>query len=125
MTPQEKILYHQIHAAKLLTDWSTGLLALYFFWRHDFVAAVMTALIPAMVVSSLLIKFANLERQRASRFGHYVQRYMTRTMEALRLVGYIIMAAGAWYHALFFIGLGLLIVLGAWLNGVASGQSSK
>jgi hypothetical protein len=61
MTPKEKILYHQIHPLKLLTDWSTGLLALYFFWRHDFVAAVMTALIPAIVVSSLLIKFANLE----------------------------------------------------------------
>jgi hypothetical protein len=49
---------------------------------------------------------------------------MTRTMEALRLVGFIIMAAGAWY-ALFFIGLGLLIILGAWLNGIASAQSSK
>jgi hypothetical protein len=125
MTPKEKYLYHQIHPVKLLTDWSTGLLALYFFWRHDFVAAVMIALIPAMVVSSLLINFGNLERQRASRFGHYVQRYMTRTMEALRLAGYIIMAVGAWYHALFFIGLGLLIVLGAWLNGIASGQTSK
>jgi hypothetical protein len=125
MTQQEKHLYHQIHPLKLLTDWVAGLLALYFFWRHDFVAAVATALIPAMVVSSLLINFANLERQRASRFGHYVQRYMTRTMEALRLVGYIIMAAGAWYHALFFIGIGLLIILSAWLNGIASGQSSK
>jgi hypothetical protein len=85
----------------------------------------MIALIPAMVVSSLLINFANLERQRASRFGHYVQRYMTRTMETLRLVGYIIMAAGAWYHAPFFFGLGLLIILSVWLNGIASGQSSK
>jgi hypothetical protein len=85
----------------------------------------MTALIPAIVVSSLLIKFANLERQRASPFGHYVQRYMTRTMEALRLVGYIIMALGAWYHALFFIGLGLLIILGAWLNGTLKGYPIK
>jgi hypothetical protein len=125
MTQQEKYLYHQIHPLKLLTDWTAGLLALYFFWRHDFVAAVLIALIPAIAVSQLLINFANLERQRASRFGHYVQRYMTRTMEALRLVGYIIMAAGAWYHALFFIGLGLLIILSAWLNGIASGQSSK
>jgi len=80
---------------------------------------VAIALIPAIVVSQLLINFANLERQRASRFGQYVQRYMTRTMEALRLAGYIIMAAGAWYHAMFFIGLGLLIILGAWLNGIA------
>jgi hypothetical protein len=39
MTPKEKILYHQIHPLKLLTDGTTGLLALYFFWRHDFVTA--------------------------------------------------------------------------------------
>ena len=43
---------------------------------------------------------------------------MTRTMEALRLVGFIIMAAGAWYRAPFFIGLSLLIILGAWLDGI-------
>ena len=125
MTPQEKYLYHQIHPLKLLTDWVTGLLALYFFWRHELFAAVATALIPPVVVSWLLITLANLERQRASRFGHYVQRYMTRTMEALRLVGYIIMAAGAWYHAPFFIGLGLLIILSAWLNGTLTSHTPK
>jgi hypothetical protein len=125
MTPPEKYLYHQIHPVKLLTDWSAGLLSLYFFWRHDFVAAAAIALIPAIFVSWMLIRFANLERQRASRFGHYVQRYMMRTMEALRLVGYIIMAAGAWYHAPRGIGLGLFVILGAWLNGIIFGQSSK
>ena len=44
MTPQEKYLYHQIHPVKLLTDWVTGLLALYFFWRHELVAAAAIAL---------------------------------------------------------------------------------
>jgi hypothetical protein len=63
--------------------------------------------------------------QRASRFGHYVQRYMTRTMETLRLVGFIIMALGAWYHAPGVIGIGLILILSAWLNGIASRQSSK
>jgi hypothetical protein len=125
MTPKEKILYHQIHPLKLLTDWVTGLFALYFFWHHQICAAVATALIPPVVVSWVLIKFSNLERQRASRFGQYIQRYMTRTMEALRLVGYIIMAAGAWYHALFFIGLGLLIILGAWLNGIFASHAAN
>jgi hypothetical protein len=87
LTPQEKYLYHQIHPVKLLTDWSAGLLSLYFFWRHDFVAAAVIALIPAVVVSWMLIRFSYLERRRASRFGHDVRRYMIRTMEAPRLVG--------------------------------------
>jgi len=122
MTTQEKYLYHQIHPLKLLTDWITGLLSLYFFWRHQLLAAVAIALIPPIVVSGLLIKFGNLERQRVSRFGHYVQRYMTRAMEILRLVGYIIMADGAWYHAPWTIALGLCIILFAWLNGIILGH---
>jgi hypothetical protein len=118
MTPQEKYLYHQIHPLKLLTDWSTGLLALYCFWRHELLIAAAIALIPPIIASWLLMKFANLERQRASRFGHYVQRYMTRAMETLRLVGYIMMAAGAWYHEPWMIVFGLATILGAWLNGL-------
>ena len=34
MTLQPKILYHQIHPAKLLTDWAAGFAALYFFWER-------------------------------------------------------------------------------------------
>src|SRR5712692_2174939 len=75
MTLQEKHRYHQIHPLKLLTDWSTGLIALYVFWHHQLIAAASIALIPPVVASWLLIKFANLERQRASRCGHYVQRH--------------------------------------------------
>src|SRR6266851_9315493 len=122
MTSQEKYLYHQIHPLKLLTDWSTGIISLYFFWHHHFFAAVAIALIPPIVASSLLIKFANLEGQRASRFGHYVQRYMSRAMETLRLLGFVVMAAGAWSHAPWIIGVGLCIILFAWLNGIFLGH---
>ena len=125
MTPDEKQLYHQIHPLKLLTDWSTGLLALYFFWRHELATAALIALIPPILVSSLLIKFVNLERQRASHFGHYIRRYMTRAMETLRLVGYIMMAAGAWYHEPWSIVFGLATILGAWLNGTVAGHPTK
>ena len=125
MTPEEKHLYHQIHPLKLLTDCSTGLLALYFFWRHQVITASAIALIPPVVVSWFLIKFANLEGQRASRFGHYVQRHLTRAMETIRLAGYVIMALGAWYHALGVITLGLAIILGAWLNGIVAGRSAR
>jgi len=71
-----------------------------------------------------LIKFANLEGQRASRFGRYVQRYMTRGMETLRLVGYGV-GLGAWYHAPWIIALGLCIILFAWFNGIILGHPAK
>ncbi len=34
---REKQLYHQIHPAKLFTDWSAGFIALYFLWQHNLV----------------------------------------------------------------------------------------
>ena len=43
MTQQEKYLYHQIQPLKLVTDWSTGLLALYFFWLHQIIANIIIA----------------------------------------------------------------------------------
>jgi hypothetical protein len=125
MNPQEKYLYHQIHPAKLLTDWITGVISLYFFWRHDVLAALAIALVPPVVASFLLIKFANLEKQRASRFGHYVQRHMPRSIEALRLLGYVAMAVGAWYHAPWVLIAGLIMILGAWLNGLLHRGTSR
>jgi hypothetical protein len=43
---------------------------------------------------------------------------MTKTMEMLRLVGHVLMALGAWHHALGVIALGLFIFLSAWLRAV-------
>ena len=122
MTTEEKTLYHQIHPVKLLTDWITGLASLYFFWRHQLVAGAVIALAPPVIASWLLIRFANLEKQKSSRFGIYVRKYMTRTMEMLRLLGYILMALGAWHHTPWIIALGFFMILGAWLRGLFFSQ---
>jgi len=45
MTLQEKVLYHQIHPLKLITDWGTGLAALYLFWQHALFGALLLALV--------------------------------------------------------------------------------
>jgi len=34
METREKVLYHQIHPAKLLTDWGTLPIALYLLWQR-------------------------------------------------------------------------------------------
>jgi hypothetical protein len=44
---------------------------------------------------------------------------MTRPLEALRFVGLGFMALGAWYHVLWLIPFGLVVILLAWLRGVA------
>jgi hypothetical protein len=115
---QEKSLYHQIHPIKLLTDWSAGLIALYLLWQHDLVAALVVACVPSILVSLTIVRFANLEKYEQSRFGRYIRKYMTRSMEALRMAGYVVMAVGAWFHLACLIPLGLLCTLWGWLWGV-------
>jgi len=50
MTLQEKSLYHQIHPTKLFTDWSMALIALYPFWHHHLIIALLIAFVPSMIV---------------------------------------------------------------------------
>jgi len=71
-----------------------------------------------MLVSFILIRFANLEHYKDTRFGKYIRRYMTRPVEITRLAGYALMALGAWYQFVWLIPLGLLIIVLAWLRGV-------
>jgi hypothetical protein len=115
---QEKSLYHQIHPIKLLTDWSAGLIALYLLWQHNLVAALVVACVPSIFVSLIIVRFANLEKYEQSRFGRYIHKYMTRSMEVLRMAGYVVVAVGAWFHLGCLIPLGLLLTLLGWLRGV-------
>jgi hypothetical protein len=98
MTAQEKFLYHQIHPAKLFVDWSTGLAALYPLWRHELLLAIFIGIVPSLITSLALVRFAHLEKYKESRFGRYISRYMTRAVEMLRSAGYALMAIGAWFH---------------------------
>jgi hypothetical protein len=118
LTLKEKTLYHQIHPAKLLTDWIAGIAALYPLWQHQLLAALLIVLVPPLIASVLLMRFANLEKYKQSPFGRYVRRYMTHAVEAVRLSGYIAMALGAWYHVLWLIPVELLVVVVAWLRGM-------
>lgn len=120
MSFKEKILYHQIHPVKLTIDWLAGLTALYFFWEHDLITALLVAVVPPLLISLFLILCCstNFETLKESQFGWYVQRYMGSGMQLLRLVGYIVMALGAWYNLIWLSFLGLLIVLSAWIRGL-------
>ena len=117
MNAEEKYLYHQIHPLKLLTDWVTGIVALYPLWQHKLGLALVIALVPPPIASFLLISFANLEKYKESVFGKYIRKYMTRPAEAIRFAGYIAMVVGAWTHIVWLIPLGLVIILFGWLKG--------
>lgn len=117
MQLKDQILYHQIHPAKLLTDGAAGIICLYSLWQHRLPLALLIAVIPPLVASALVIRFADFESLKRSAFGTYVGVHMTPAMQALRLFGFLVMAAGAWYHAPSAMLLGFGVVLAGWLKG--------
>jgi hypothetical protein len=118
MTPQEKTLYHQIHPLKLLTDISAEVLSLYLFCKRRLLAGLVVLLVPPVIVSTLIIKWVDLEVYKQSAFGRYIRTYMTPPVVAVRLLGTVVTHIGAWYRKPILIPLGLLIVLLAWLRGI-------
>jgi hypothetical protein len=114
----DKALYHQIHPAKLLTDWATALMAAYLLWQHALVAALLIGFIPSVIASALVITFADLERLKASGFGRYIGRYMTPAMQVVRSAGAAVFWVAAWSHSPWIMALGLAAILLAWARGL-------
>jgi hypothetical protein len=75
-------------------------------------------LIPPVLGSFLVLRFADLIQLKCSPFGRYIARTMTRVTEGVRLFGMLVMAAGAWLHSAALITLGLAIIFLAWGHGM-------
>jgi flagellar biosynthesis component FlhA len=114
---REKVLYHQIHPLKLLTDWGTAFIAVLLLWRHRLVAGLVVGLIPPIIVSAALVRWADLEPLKQSAFGRYVSGFMTHRVESVRLLGMIVVCIGAWYHMPTLSFAGLATILLAWASG--------
>ena len=120
MDSAERVLYHQIHPVKLLTDVAAAGIAGALLWQHRLGAALVVGFVPSILVSAALLRWANLEPYRDSAFGRYVARFMTRRVEAARLLGLLPLWGGAWWRRPAVIGAGVLWIVGCWLWGLVS-----
>src|SRR5262245_2001534 len=120
MDQRERLLYHQIHPLKLLADGAAELVSLPLFWQRRPRAALVAHFLAPVVASLAVLQWADLEPYARSAFGRYVARSMTPRMQALRLVGDLVMVAGAWRRRWSVILAGALLVLFAWLRGKLS-----
>jgi hypothetical protein len=118
MTLKEKILFHQVHPAKLATDVAAALISFYFLWRHQLVIGLLIHFIPPPIGSAVVICAANLDHYRNSDLGAYLARYMTPMAQAMRLIGDLITVIAAWYQSLAGIVFGLALILAAWTYGL-------
>jgi hypothetical protein len=117
MTSKEKLLYHQIHPLKIGVDVTTSLITTYFAWHHNVVWFLILFIIPSIIITILLIRYADIERLKDSAFGKYVGQHMTKAIEAIRFAGQIVMWSAAWFHLPLLIVVGFFIIIGGWLNG--------
>lgn len=118
MTRAEKVLYHQIHPLKLLTDFATSFASTWLLWQREWGLAAAVGFLPSLVMTALVLWLADLEPYRRSVLGRYLAGFMTRRVEALRLVGQLVMWGGAVSHVPWLIPLGLAIVVYGWLKGL-------
>lgn len=121
----EKILYHQIHPLKLFTDVVTAMASTGFFWMHRPLPALIVGFVPSVAITGLLVRWADLERYRASAFGRYMRRFMTRRVELARLAGLIPVWGGAWLRRPAIIVLGVAWIVGCWLWGLRLPRSTN
>jgi hypothetical protein len=125
LSAREKVLYHQIHPAKLGVDIGVTPVALYLFWIHSLVVALVVSLLPSVIASAIIVGAVDLSKYKESKFGRYVGRYMTRASEAVRLAGFIVAAVGAWFHLWWLIPVGIAVVMVGWLRGVILRQPQR
>jgi hypothetical protein len=114
----EKVLYHQIHPAKLAADIGGSIVSTYLMWRGRFAWAMLGAFVPAVLASVSVIVYADLERKKHSPFGRYVHRYMDWRVSMWRSLGQVVVWVGAWNRVGKLIPIGWAIVVGAWASGL-------
>src|SRR5262245_38092535 len=95
---REKVLYHQIHPLKLATDISAQLVSFWLFWLHLLLPGLLAMFVPPLIGSALVMRLADLTRQRDSAVGRYIAWEMTPAMQAVRLAGTLPISLGAWFH---------------------------
>ncbi len=129
----DKTLYHQIHPFKMATDVIAAFTAVYLIWLHLIIEGLVVGFIPSLAISFFMIRTMDFEKQKQSKFGKYVKRYMGKGADTARSIGFLVMLGGGWFHLSWLIGLGFLVIIAAWMNGlvykrqmpVAAGQGKR
>jgi hypothetical protein len=119
MTLREKLLYHKIHPAKLLVDVSALIAAAVLLWQQHLLRAIAVGIVLPALASACVILFADLEKQKDSRFGRYVAGNLTRPVEAALGLGVLLFWGGAWYRSTMVCLAGLIVIALTWVRAPA------
>ena len=118
MTARDRVRYHQLHPAKLLVDWITAIIAGSLLWRHQPVAAIAVRFGPSIVVTGVFVSGRldhALEAISNRLAAHALARQLSTSVNALRFAGLAMSWAGCWWHRVWLLPAGVLVITAGWL----------
>ena len=118
MTRAEKLLYHQIHPLKLLTDFTTSFASCWLLWQACWLEAALVGFVPSVIVTLWLLGSADLGQLKHTPMGRYVTEHMTRGAVGLRSSGQAVMWLGAGTHVPWLMPLGFMVIVFGWMQGM-------
>jgi hypothetical protein len=113
----DRYLLHQVHAAKLATDITSGIVSTVLMWRHRVAPALVIAFVPAIVASALVLR-CDLSGLRDTRRGRYVLANMPPAAQAVRMLGQILAWLAAYRRRPGGVVAGFLVTLMGWSFGL-------
>lgn len=102
----------------MTTDIVAAFVAVYLLWLHLIIEGLFVAFVPSLVISLFMLRLMDFEKQKESRFGKYIKRYMGRGTDTVRSIGFLMMLVGGWFRFLWLIALGFLVIIFTWLSGL-------
>ena len=114
---RQAYLLHQVHAAKLATDISAGIVSGWLMWQRRVAAALLAGFVPAVIASALVTR-RDLSALADSRRGRYVLAHMPPAAQALRLAGQAVVWRAAYEHRWAGIIAGHALVAAGWSHGL-------
>lgn len=113
----QALLLHQVHAAKLATDISAGIVSGWLMWQRCAPAALLAGFLPAVIASALVTR-RDLSALADTRRGRYVLVHMPPAAQALRLAGQVVVWRAEYEHSLAGITAGHALVAVGWSHGM-------
>ena len=114
---RQAYLLHQVHAAKLATDVSAGIVSGWLMWQRRVPAALLAGFLPAVIASALVTR-RDLSELAETRRGRYVLMHMPPAAQALRLAGQVVVWRAEYEHRLAGIAVGHVLIAAGWSHGL-------
>ena len=87
-------------------------------WRRQLAWGLVLHILPPVLASAAVLRWADLEALRGRRFGRYVLAHMPPVAQGVRLAGDAMMTYGAWRRRPAAVAAGLTVVGLGWSHGL-------